>query len=217
MFVNRLFKSACRISDYFLYLALMVISSCSVMNSVNMLILLHILLSMVSLNIFQDVSTVHAVDLPVMTFLPSDDDYDVLRARMIVVAMRMLRTHLTYCVEAEVEDHIEHEYSEQMSQKSELVNLGLFNANPSSNEGVTAIMGHLQEYCPQSEDNVIPILCNGDGLSIERMRTSKEKRCRTPTHLSRLEGIVPSPQEFHAEALFTQVSVHKRNCIIVTM
>jgi (p)ppGpp synthase/HD superfamily hydrolase len=108
-------------------------------------------------------------------------------------------------MKVDVVQHVPHQYSQEMSKQSNLVTLGLINANPSSNDGVTQIMRELQRYCPRHGDKVVSILCNGDGLSIDRMRSAKEKMVRAPTAVDRLEGLVSSPQEFHAEALFLQV------------
>ena len=124
---------------------------------------------------------------------------------MTIIVMRLLKANLPYLDQVPVIKHIPHQYTDEMQQKSSLVSLGLIDANPSSNDGVTQIMRTLQRYCPLNGDDVVPILCNGDGLSIDRMRSAKEKMVRAPTALDRLEGLVPSPQEFHAEALFLQV------------
>ena len=113
--------------------------------------------------------------------------------------------HLRVCEDVVVPVHIPHRYSEEMSQKSSVTCLGTIDANPSSHEGTQVIMDALHAFVPQVGDAVLPVLVNGDGLSIDRMRTAKINRCRAPTPTARLEGLITSPQEFHLEALLLQV------------
>ena len=69
------------------------------------------------------------------------------------------------------------------------------------------IMEHLTQYVPAVGDQVQPILCSGDGLSVERMVSAHKARANGDTHEDRLDGLVESPQEFHKEILLLQVNV----------
>lgn len=102
---------------------------------------------------------------------------------------------------------IPHQFSKELYGKSNVLNLGVVHENPSSSDGVLQIMRHLQTYCPDGKDDhhVHSVLCNGDGLSVERMRTAKQDVARTPSSRTRLEGLVPSPQEFHKEGILMKV------------
>lgn len=103
---------------------------------------------------------------------------------------------------------MEHAYSAEMSERSKVISLGTIDANPSTHEGTLTIMEELHKYVPTGDDGkLFPVLVQGDGLSVDRMRTAKQRRCRTPTTTARLEGLVISPQEFHHEALHLQVGI----------
>ena len=89
-------------------------------------------------------------------------------------------------------------------------NVGIINANPGTDEGVTTIMEKLQDYTPWSFDSrghVIPfaIPCHGDGLSHERMVNAQFHRQGNPDAKSRLQGLEAVPQEFHHRGLILQV------------
>ena len=125
---------------------------------------------------------------------------------MFVCVMRILKGHFREFDTIKVQQHIQHEYSKEMSEKSRVTCLGTIDANPSSHEGVQLIMDTLHHYVPETAGgDLLPLLINGDGLSMDRTRTAKINRCRAPTASTRLQGLVLSPQEFHLEALLLQV------------
>ncbi|XP_041462410.1 uncharacterized protein LOC121413598 [Lytechinus variegatus] len=73
---------------------------------------------------FHDVenqNTLTASDLPIMTYLPSQDDYEDLRKRMCILVERILKDNLNIFANESVISHIPHEYSKESSQKSEYV------------------------------------------------------------------------------------------------
>ena len=87
------------------------------------------------------------------------------------------------------------------------INLGVINENPASIRGVATIMDELHKQVPaRSPDDCIPIVCYGDGLSIERMHDVQEARASALSVASRLEGLYPCPQDFHRRALLLQVN-----------
>jgi hypothetical protein len=85
------------------------------------------------------------------------------------------------------------------------VNLGVVDANPSSTEGTISIMQHLQTYCPETTEKQ-PILCSGDGMSVERMIHAQRGRVNGLTKEERVECTPPAAQEFHKEILKLQVT-----------
>ena len=73
--------------------------------------------------------------------------------------------------------------------------------NPSSTGGVLAVMDHLHTFVPTNGDRVLPILCSGDGLSMERMISAHHNRTVSATATGRVEGFKETPSEFHKETL----------------
>ena len=92
-------------------------------------------------------------------------------------------------------------------------NLGVISANPSSNAGVIEIMRYIHDFVPVVDGEPLPILCCGDGLSVERMINCKQMINGERTACLRLDGLIPTPQEFHKEMLFLQVYFIKLNII----
>ena len=85
------------------------------------------------------------------------------------------------------------------------VTLGVIEENTSSIAGVSNILRHLHKYIPRIGDDLYVIPCHGDGLSVERMRDAVRHNSCGDTAASRLEGIIPVPQEFHKRMLLLEV------------
>ena len=81
----------------------------------------------------------------------------------------------------------------------------MVDANPSTTEGTIKIMEYLGKYVPHPVTGHLPILCNGDGLSIERMVHAKRGRANAGDMVPGLQHLVESPQEFHKEMILLQV------------
>ncbi|XP_066264517.1 uncharacterized protein [Branchiostoma lanceolatum] len=147
-----------------------------------------------------------AVDVDPFAVLPSPEVYHSIRGRMVNIVARIITDNIPplQCLRDKVTRHIPHQYSQKMKEKSSIVNLGVVAENPSSTEGVIKIMEHLHQFVPESEGTLCPIMCCGDGLSIERMIHCKRARSNGETAKERLEGLVEGPQEFHKEILLLQ-------------
>lgn len=156
-----------------------------------------------------DVIVNKAADIPPSTFLPSPKDWDDVRKRMEVIVQRILVDNIPALqeVKATVIQHIAHDHSAEMTERSVIINLGAIDANPASTAGVIDVMTHLHQYVPAGaqEQSVRKVICNGDQLSVERMTHSKRGRIRGPGPRQRLEGLVETPQEFHKEGIMLQV------------
>lgn len=84
-------------------------------------------------------------------------------------------------------------------------NIGIMEENPSTVQGVVNILENLHTYVPASGDQVHTLICWGDGLSCERHVDAQNARANAATKTDRLQGLEPSPQEFHKRMLLMQV------------
>ena len=75
--------------------------------------------------------------------------------------------------------------------------------NPLSANGQHAILEHLRSFVPEREGQVMPILCSGEGLSIEDR--AKRARADVDTTQRQLRGLVECPGESHKETVLLQV------------
>ncbi|XP_035687479.1 uncharacterized protein LOC118423433 [Branchiostoma floridae] len=150
--------------------------------------------------------TLRAVEVDPHSILPAPEVFTSVRSRMVTVVSRILVDNIPpfECLKGKVNRHIPHQHSREMKEKSNVVNLGVVEANPSSTEGVIQVMETLHNHVPAPQGKLLPILCCGDGLSIERMVHSKRARSNGETPRTRLEGLVEGPQEFHREILLLQ-------------
>ncbi|XP_077862791.1 uncharacterized protein LOC102803909 [Saccoglossus kowalevskii] len=155
----------------------------------------------------EDKTTVSAKDLSFQIYIPSQRMIDSHRKRMKTIVSRIICENLSHfnkyysdCVEV----HIEHEYSEESAKRSELVNLGVIQENPSSLSGVIAILDHLYTYVPVNGDQTHVLMCHGDGLSVERHIDAHRTRAGCTTTKGRLQGLEPVSQEFHKRGIILQ-------------
>ncbi|XP_060588189.1 uncharacterized protein LOC132743654 [Ruditapes philippinarum] len=100
----------------------------------------------------------------------------------------------------------DHKYIEESKRKSEIFNIGVLQENPSTTAGVINILDMLHRYVPQNEADgtLYPIITWGDGLSCERHADAQNARANGATPRERLEGLEPSPQEFHKRMILMQ-------------
>ena len=143
----------------------------------------------------------------VETFLPTPQDWDDVRVRMEVLVQRILVENIPALssVKHRVEAHIKHQFSEEMTKKSTVINIGAIDANPASTAGVIEVMEKLHEYVPSVNGKLHKIICNGDQLSVERMMHAKPSRVWGCREADRLEGLIETAQEFHKEGIMLDV------------
>ena len=82
-----------------------------------------------------------------------------------------------------------HKYSDEMREKSEVLNLGVVHANPASNAGILQIMEHIQSACPVNNETILRIPCNGDQSSMEHTTNLKHAKATEETR-QQLSGLV---------------------------
>lgn len=78
---------------------------------------------------------IKVIRIPTDSFIPNDVDFGNLRSRIEVIVGRILSRHLPWFKDNFGNfstPHILHEHSSETSRKSILINLGVFNENPSS-------------------------------------------------------------------------------------
>ena len=148
-----------------------------------------------------------AAELPSNIFVPNENDFELLSNRMKVMVARIITRYLPWfnanfsdCVTS----HMLHEYSLDSSKRSVLINLGVFDVDPSSTQGAITIYENLQRYIPSIQDKPYTAIVYGDGLSCERGNDAHRARVNGLNPWERLEGCEPAVQEFHKEMILLQ-------------
>lgn len=136
-------------------------------------------------------------ELPLSTFLLSENDLDALRHNMAVLLLRNVVHKINFLepYKKYVPSHITHQYSDKMSQKSSVVNLGIVFAGESSYEGMTEIMEFIHSYIPK--DNKEQLIFGGDQLTVERACGVQRLRKTAINKENRLSGVLPTAEDWH--------------------
>ena len=100
---------------------------------------------------------------------------------------------------------IEYKITPNRSLFSLQINLGVCQENPSTTAGTIAILENLQQYIPRTEEDDLPVITYGDGLSCERHNDVHMARSNGATVLDKLQGLQSQVQEFHKRMLLMQV------------
>ncbi|WAR07742.1 YNG1-like protein [Mya arenaria] len=156
---------------------------------------------------FDDKNVVKASDIPLTEFVPSNVELQSIRKRLINMVMRVLKETIPTIrsnADCTVEYHIQNAFSAQSKDKSTMFNIGIIEDNPASIPGVISILDKLHAYVPTDGHRLFKIVTWGDGLSCERHVDSQNARANARSPRDRLEGLEPSPQEFHKRMLLLQ-------------
>ncbi|CAH1248614.1 ING4 [Branchiostoma lanceolatum] len=136
-----------------------------------------------------DPATINAVDVDPFALLPASEVLHSIRDRMTTLVTRILADNMPalHLLRDRVVRHIPHPRSREMREKSNI------------------IMEHLHNYVPEVQPGQLhPVLCRGDGLSIERMIHAKRARSNGGTQKAKLQGLAEGAQEFHKEIILLQ-------------
>lgn len=111
-------------------------------------------------------------EVPVDFFLPTSDDISKVKANLVVIVSRVLTQYnvipgLAPFSKA-VTKHILNQYSNEMSQKSEVYVLDVLMKNEASHKDVIDIMKTCQGYLGEDYPATRRVLSGGDHLTCER-------------------------------------------------
>ena len=157
-----------------------------------------------------------AETLPPDILIPTSVDYEHFRLRMSIIVQRILVTFLPFLEELSkhILWHIPHAHSSEMSQKSEVVNMGVYDVNPSDTGDTISILDRFLKFIPIAGNQACPIPVHGDGLTVECIMKAKKARSLSMTPQHSFRSLLECAQEFHKEGLLLQVCVHTHTYIL---
>ena len=141
--------------------------------------------------------------MPLENFLPNEDDYTVLRNEMVIECTKILAEHFP-CFSGYKPPTDEHKYSKESAQKSTIINLGVDVEDPGTTAGAIQILRKKHKFVPTPNGVPYPIICYGDGGSVNVMKSAKRALSNEITPTDRLEGLIPQPQDFHKRGILLQ-------------
>lgn len=127
-------------------------------------------------------------------------NFAILFLRNVVGKLTFLKPFQNY-----VPKHIIHKYSDQMSKKSNVVNLGLVYANEASNEGMVEIMKFVHQYIHEGNAGEKAVF-GGDQLTCERATGVQRLRKTSIDKDERLQDILPTAEDWHTKMTMLTVS-----------
>lgn len=122
---------------------------------------------------------IKAVDLSPNTFVHNNNDFEMLANRMKVIVGRIITRHVAWFKLPFTEctsPHIIHAYSAESSNRSILINSGVFDVDPSPTQEAITIYENLHRYIPSVKEKPYPSMVCGDGLSCERGNDAHKAR-----------------------------------------
>ena len=142
---------------------------------------------------------------PLTEFLLSPAEVLVLEQHYSILLLRVLCSNISFLKPFRkfVPNHILHEYSVEMNQKSEERSLGLIFENENTTDGMATILESLHGYVP---DGVAKVVFGGDQLTCERATGVQRLRQTGRTKSERLDGFLPTAESWHAKMCLMTVS-----------
>lgn len=151
---------------------------------------------------------VNLSSLPADTFLPTSEDIVEVKKNLIVIVARIITKYIDSLspLAKSVTQHIEHQYSAEMSQKSEVIVLDVLMKNEASRADMLDIMNHIQGYLGKGFPSDKRVLSGGDQLTCERQVGAQRHVMDGNTIQERLGLLEPVTEDWHCLVCLLSVS-----------
>ena len=151
-------------------------------------------------------------DVSAEFFLPTADDVNDLKANLVILVSRALTDYFPQLASFRkvIEKHIQHRYSREMSQKSEVYVLDVLMKNEAKHKDMIDIMTTLQEYLGDDDDER-RVLSGGDQLTVERQVGAQRHLMCGNTVKERLEILEPVSEDWHFRLCLIAVSGYSKD------
>ena len=143
-----------------------------------------------------------------ISLLPKSTDISSMRSNLIVIVARFLTQHFKDLkpLSTAVASHIQHEYSREMSTKSDVVVVDILYKNEASRTDMIDIMIKMQEYLGSDYPNDHRLLSAGDQLTCERQVGAQMHRKDGDSVCERLNIFEPVTSDWHCMVCLLSVS-----------
>lgn len=146
--------------------------------------------------------TGHLSDLsqvPPSMFLPTCDDVIKVKSNLVILVSRVLTQYLSALtpLSKAIPKHITHQYTTEMSKKSDVVVLDVLMKNETKHADMIDIMNIMQEYLGSDYDEERRVLSGGDQVTCERQIGSQKHMMCGNTPRERLQVLEPVTEDWH--------------------
>ncbi len=142
------------------------------------------------------------------SFLPSDDDVRHVRQYLVVLVSRILTQYIKDLSppSKSVPQHIQHQYTQQTSRRSEVVVLDVLMKNEARHSDMIDIMQSLQGYLGDGYPVVHRVASGGDQLTTEWQVGAQRLLMDGDTPRDRLQLLEPQTEDWHCLVCVLAVS-----------
>ena len=153
--------------------------------------------------------------VPTSNFLPTCEDVNKVKANLIIIVSRVLTQYITALIPLSkaIPKHIIHQYSTEMSKKSEVVVLDVLMKNETKHADMIAIMNTMQDYLGSDYNEERRVLSGGDQVTCERQIGSQKHMMCGNTPKERLQVLEPVVEDWHCLVSLLGVSNYIYNII----
>ena len=145
---------------------------------------------------------------PVESFLPSESDVRAVKSNLVNIVCRVLTEYITglSSLSKFVPKHILHQYSKEMSEKSEVYILDVLMKNEANHADMIDILRTLQRYLGEDYDELKRVVCGGDQLTCERQVGAQMLTSCADSVTERVQLLEPVCEDWHCLVCLLRVS-----------
>ena len=149
--------------------------------------------------------------MPASSFLPSMEDVQCIKKNLITLICRILTQYISGLTSLAkvVPKHILHKFSNEMSQKSEVIVLDVLLKNENCNSDMVEIMKTMQSYLGSEYPSEHRLASGGDHLTCERQMGAQKHVMDGDTPTERLELLEPQAEDWHCLVCVLGVSAFR--------
>ena len=146
-------------------------------------------------------------EVPTELFLPTIHDIQAVKGNLVVLVGRILTTYFPTLkfLKSAFPKHILHRYSEEMSQKSEVVVLDILMKHEAEHKDMLDIMSILQGYLGTDYPEHRRVCSGGDQLTCERQIGAQRHMMDGNTQHERLDILEPQTEDWHCLVVLISV------------
>lgn len=142
-------------------------------------------------------------------FLPDTEDVKGITSNLLVIVERVLTKYLPDLafLHSTVPDHIIHEYTKEMSLKSDVAVVDVLMKNEACHDDMLDIMQQMHGYLGTRIPGDLRVASGGDQMTVERQRGCQREQMDGDTMLECLRLLEPVIEDWHCLASFLSVSI----------
>lgn len=146
--------------------------------------------------------------LPWSSFVPSSCDVEHVKRNLVVLVSRLLTQYFKDLapLSKSVPQHIQHQFTHEMSQKSEVAVVDVLMKNEARHSDMVDIMRTMQGYLGDQYPAENRIASGGDQLTCERQTGSQRHLMDGDTPRDRLQLLEPQCEDWHCLVIMLSVS-----------